>query len=95
MIINGTVFNKIRVDLPKTNLIIITSDKGFLMCGALNVNIYNSDKLKDRKVLCGSVLGVKTYDDLLKGKLHEVSDAFKELGAYPGMRVSDALYLLS
>lgn len=95
MIINGSLFHKIRVDLPKTSLIIITSSKGFVMCGALNVDIYNSDKLKDRKVLCASVLGVKTFDDLLKGKIHEVSDAFKELGAYKGMRVNDALYLLS
>ena len=95
MIINGSVFRKIKVELPKTTLLIISNDKGFVMCGALNVDIYNSDKLKERKVLCANALGVKTFDELLNAKIHKATDAFLELGAYEGMRVKDALYLLS
>ena len=95
MIINGSVFKKIKVELPKTTLYIISNDKGFVMCGALNVDIYNSLKLKDRKVLCANVIGVKSFDDLLNGKINQASDAFVELGAFEGMRVKDALYLLS
>lgn len=95
MIINGTAFKKIKVDLPKTTLLIISSDKGFIMCGALNVEIYNSEKLRPRNVLCANVVGVKTFDELMAAKLNDVSDAFSELGAYSGMRVKDALYLLA
>lgn len=95
MIVNGTVFKKIKVELPKTTFLIVTSEKGFIMCGALDVDIYNSDHLRDRKVLCANVVGVKTFDELLASRLNKVSDAFKELGAIEGMRVKDALYLLS
>lgn len=95
MIINGCVFKKIKVELPKTTLLIITNDKGFLMCGALNVDVYNSDKMKERHVLCASVLGVKTFDEMMQAKLYKVSDSFKEAGAFEGMRVRDALSLLA
>lgn len=95
IIINGSTFKKIKIELPKTTLLIIANDKGFIMCGALNVAVYDSEKLKPRRVLCASVLGVKTFDEMMSSKLDKVSFAFEELGAYPGMRVKDALYLLS
>lgn len=95
MIINGSVFKKIKVELAKTTLLIISSDKGFIMCGALNVDIYNTEAMKPRNVLCANVVGVKTFDDMMSAKLNKVSNAFEELGAYSGMRVKDALYLLA
>lgn len=95
MIINGTVFKKIKVELPKTTFLIITSDKGFVMCGALDVDVYDSPRLRDRNVLCAKVIGVKTFDELLSGRIEKASEAFIELGAYEGMRVRDALLLLS
>ena len=33
--INGHTFLSISVTLPKTNLLVVTSDKGYIMCGAL------------------------------------------------------------
>lgn len=94
LIIHNSIFKKIKVELPKTTLLIITSDKGFIMCGALNVEVYNSDKMKERGVLCASVRGVKTFDEMLNGTLYEVSDKFIEAGAYKGMSVYEALALL-
>lgn len=89
------MFKAIKVELPKTTLLIITNDKGFVMCGALNVEVYNTEAMKERGVLCASVRGVKTFDEMLNSKLYDVSDKFKELGAYKGMSVDEALALLT
>lgn len=91
----GMKLESIEIKLPGTTFIILKGQKGFFMCGALNVDIYNSLKMKDRKVLCANVVGVKTVEDLLNGKLNQVSDALKEKGAYEGMSVDEALVYIS
>lgn len=91
----GMKFESIEVELPGTTFIILKGNKGFFMCGALNVDIYNSLKMKERKVLCANVLGVKSIKDLLSGKLNQVSNALKDLGCYEGMSVDEALVYIS
>ncbi len=94
LIIHNHSFNKIKVELPKTTLLIISNEKGFIMCGALNVEVYNTKQMKERGVICASVRGVKTFDEMLAGTLYDVSDKFSEIGAYKGMSVYEALALL-
>ncbi len=59
--IEGQVFLAISVVLPKTNLLVVTNDHGYIMCGALDVALLN-EKLADRKVIAGRAVGVKTID---------------------------------
>ena len=65
------------------------------MCGALNVEVYNSPQMIERNVLCASVRGVKTISDMLNATIYDVSYGLKKLGVYKGMRVDEALVYIS
>lgn len=67
-------------------LIIITADKGFVMCGFLNVEV--AEKLN----VCAAVVsGVKTFEDVLNGQVKAVTSKAKGLGVEIGMKGSEAL----
>lgn len=95
IVVDNKEFYSIELDLGKTTLIIVGNKIGFIMCGALNVEIYNTPKMKDRHVVCANVVGVKSVDDLLKANINSVSNAAFEIGIEPGMTVREALSLLS
>lgn len=88
--IEGHSFLSIVVELPKTNLLIITNEIGYIMCGALDVALLN-DKLKDRKVIAGRAIGVKTIEDLLNAPLESVTYEAENLGITKGTIGRDAL----
>lgn len=88
--IEGHTFLSISVELPKTNLLVVTNDKGYIMCGALDVALLN-EKLKDRKVLAGRAVGVKTIQQLLDAPLESITYEAEELGITEGMIGRDAL----
>lgn len=92
--IDGNLFNAVRVKLPKTNLLMISNDVGYIMCGALDVDLLN-EKLSDRKVVAGRAVGVRTINDLLEAPLEKVTNAAKELGWEVGMTGKDALNKLT
>ncbi|MFB5282978.1 MULTISPECIES: YunC family protein [Peribacillus] len=83
-------FLAISVELPKTTLLVVTSDKGYIMCGALDVALLN-DKLKDRRIVAGRATGVKTIDQLLEAPLESVTYEAEVLGIHRGMIGKDAL----
>ena len=95
IIVEGIKYEGIEIELPKTTLLIIKGNKGFIMCGALNVDVYNTPKMKERNVLCASVRGVRSFDDMLNATIYDLSDCLKELGVYKGMRVDEALVYIS
>jgi len=76
--------------LPKTNLLVVTNDKGYIMCGALDVALLN-EKLKDRKVIAGRAVGVKTIEQLLNAPLESVTFEAEELGIVKGTIGKEAL----
>lgn len=80
----------IEVALPKTNLIVLTTDVGYIMCGALDVGLL-SDHLLDREIVAARALGVKTIDDLLHAPLESVTHTAKQYGINPGMTGYEAL----
>ncbi len=80
----------VTVLLPKTTLLAVTSDKGYIMCGALDVALLN-EKLKDRKVIAGRAVGVRTIEQLLNAPLESVTYEAEELGIHKGMIGKDAL----
>ncbi|MBY0096973.1 YunC family protein [Mesobacillus maritimus] len=88
--LNGHTFLSISVRLPKTNLLVVTSDKGYIMCGALDVALLN-EKLKDRKVIAGRAVGVKTIEQLLEAPLESVTIEAENLGITAGMSGKEAL----
>jgi uncharacterized protein YunC (DUF1805 family) len=80
----------IEVVLPKTTLIAIRTDKGYIMCGALDVRLLN-EKLSDRGIIAGRAVGVRSLDDLLNAPLESVTHAAEQLGIVPGMIGKEAL----
>ncbi len=80
----------ISVVLPKTNLLVITTSKGYIMCGALDVDLLN-EKLKDRNIIAGRAVGVRSLTDLLEAPLESVTYGAEALGVFKGMKGRDAL----
>lgn len=90
IVIEGHTFLGVTVALPKTNLTIVTSDKGYIMCGALDVALL-SEKLADRKIIAGRAVGVKTLEELLEAPLESVTGEAEKLGIFKGMKGKDAM----
>jgi uncharacterized protein YunC (DUF1805 family) len=88
--IQGHTFLAISVELPKTNLLVVTSDIGYIMCGALDVGLLN-EKLKDRGIIAGRAVGVKTIDQLLDAPLESITYEAENRGITQGMIGRDAL----
>ncbi|MDF2037465.1 DUF1805 domain-containing protein [Cytobacillus oceanisediminis] len=88
--LDGHTFLSVSVQLPKTNLLVVTNDKGYIMCGALDVALLN-EKLKDRKVIAGRAVGVKTIEQLLNAPLESVTYQAEELGIVKGTIGREAL----
>ncbi|MDF2923713.1 MAG: hypothetical protein K0R57_2627 [Paenibacillaceae bacterium] len=86
----GQVAIGIEVKLPKTTLIAVATDKGYIMCGALDVGLLN-DKLADRKIIAGRAVGVRTLEQLLAAPLESVTKEAESLGILPGMTGLEAV----
>jgi uncharacterized protein YunC (DUF1805 family) len=88
--IKGHTFTAITVRLPKTNFLAVTSDKGYIMCGALDVALLN-EKLKDRKIIAGRAVGVRTIEQLIEAPLESITYEAENVGITVGMAGKDAL----
>jgi uncharacterized protein YunC (DUF1805 family) len=88
--IDDHTFVAVSVELPKTNLLTVSNDTGYIMCGALDVALLN-EKLKDRKVIAGRAVGVKTIQQLLDAPLESVTYEAEERGITKGMIGREAL----
>ena len=90
IVIEEQTFIAVSVQLPKTNLLVVKNDKGYIMCGALDVSLLN-EKLKDRKVIAGRAVGVKTIEQLLEAPLESITYEAENLGIHKGMIGKEAL----
>ncbi|ANB55589.1 hypothetical protein GFC29_2259 [Anoxybacillus sp. B7M1] len=90
VMIDNYPFIAISVQLPKTNLLAVASDQGYIMCGALDVGLLN-EKLKDRGIIAGRAIGVRTIEQLLEAPLESVTVAAEERGITVGMTGREAL----
>lgn len=88
--IEGHLMVAVTVVLPKTNLLAITTDKGYIMCGALDIKLLN-DRLADRKIVAGRAVGVRTIEQLLEAPLESVTHTAEDWGIIPGMKGREAL----
>lgn len=88
--IDGRLFHAVTVKLPKTTLLTVSNDTGYIMCGALDVGLLNQ-VLADRKIVAGRAVGVKTIDQLLAAPLESVTREAEQYGITAGMIGSEAL----
>ncbi|WP_019121417.1 YunC family protein [Brevibacillus massiliensis] len=80
----------ITVRLPKTTLLAVTTDKGYIMCGALDVGLLNQ-RLAEREVLAGRAVGVKTIQELLDAPLESVTTTAEKAGIRAGITGREAI----
>ncbi|RSK28449.1 DUF1805 domain-containing protein [Bacillus sp. HMF5848] len=90
IIIEGKQFTAITVALPKTNFMAVTNEKGYIMCGALDVQLLN-EKLRDRGIIAGRAVGVRTIEQLLEAPLESITIEAENIGISVGMKGRDAL----
>src|SRR5699024_11949904 len=75
--LDGNMFTAIRVELPKTNLLVVSNEVGYIMCAALDVSVFD-EKLPEREVIAGRAMGVRNIQQLLNSPLESVKNAAKE-----------------
>ena len=77
--LQGYLFTAVTVHLPKTTLLTISNERGYIMCGALDVGLLNS-KLANYMSVIGTDTGAnrELIDDLMIYPLHDV-DRLAEL----------------
>lgn len=80
----------VTVRLPKTTLLAVTTDHGYIMCGALDVGLLN-ERLAAREILAGRAVGVKTIQELLDAPLESVTTTAEQKGITAGMIGRDAV----
>lgn len=85
--VDGKTCLGLRVDLPDSPpLLLIIAEKGFVMCGFLNMEA--AERLG---VVAAMVSGVKTFEDVLNAQVKAATSKAKNLGVEAGMKGSDAL----
>jgi uncharacterized protein YunC (DUF1805 family) len=88
--VDGFSFLGVRVDLPDSPpLLLIVAEKGFVMCGFLNL-----DAAEKLGVVAAVVSGVKTFEDVLEGEIKGVTSKAEALGVRVGMSGLEALKLM-
>jgi|SRR5690625_1800434 len=89
--LDGIIYTAVRVELPKTNLLIVSNEIGYIMCAALDVAIFD-EKLPEREVIAGRAVGVRDIQQLLDAPLESVTNAaIEQHGWRIGMTGKDAL----
>ena len=80
----------VKVELPNSPpLLIIVADKGFVMCGYLNIQA-----AEGLGVAAAMVSGVRTFEDVLEAEVRACTSRARELGIKEGMKGHEALELL-
>ncbi|MET1160246.1 MAG: DUF1805 domain-containing protein [Thermoprotei archaeon] len=88
--VNGKKLLGIEVMLPDAPpLILLRGDRGFIMCGYLDISV--AEKLG---LVAAKVKGIKTIEDLLNKNIDECTSKAKELGIHSGVAVKDVVHLI-
>lgn len=87
---SGETVLGVEVKLPQTTLLSISTDRGYIMCGALDVSLLN-ERLHDREIIAGRAVGVRTLEELMAAPLESVTHKAEAMGIIVGMKGSEAL----
>ncbi len=90
VVIDGHTVLAVEVKLPRTTLLAVAAENGYIMCGALDVALLN-EKLADREIVAGRAVGVRTIEQLLEAPLESITLAASRRGVEVGMKGRDAL----
>ncbi len=82
---NGTAVG-LKFKLQNAPLVLVKAERGFVMCGYLNMDV--ADRLGD--IAC-KVSGVSNFDNLLEAEIIELTEKAKDIGIQPGMHGKEAL----
>ncbi|MFB4163165.1 YunC family protein [Alteribacillus sp. JSM 102045] len=93
VVLHDQFYTSIIVEIPDTTLLIVSGKKGYIMCGALDIDILNT-KWPTRKIAAGRALGVRSIAELLEAPLESVTKAAEALGVKAGMKGKDALQFM-
>ncbi|OFW75401.1 MAG: hypothetical protein A2201_09560 [Alicyclobacillus sp. RIFOXYA1_FULL_53_8] len=91
--LDGENFVAIEVQLPKTTLVIIQCEVGYVMCGALDIPLLRT-KLANRGIVAARAVGVKTVQQLLDATVESSTQEAEALGINAGLPIRDALHLM-
>ena len=81
----------LKVELPDSPpLLLMVGEKGFIMCGYLNVEV--AERLQ---VAAAMVSGVKSFQDVLEAEIKAATSKARELGINLGMKGREALRKLA
>lgn len=83
---DGKVFQFMKMPMQKAPLLVLKGEKGYVMCGYLNLEA--AEKLGDVAV---RVTGVNTLEDVLSKEVAGVTTGAKAAGINPGDKVKDVL----
>ncbi|MBD3170845.1 DUF1805 domain-containing protein [Candidatus Bathyarchaeota archaeon] len=88
--IDGKSFQGMKSTLPDgPPLLLIKGDKGFVMCGFLNM-----DAAERTGVAAAMVSGVTSFDDVFNATIKAVTSKAKELGVESGKIVKEVIVKL-
>ena len=89
--IDGNAFQGVKVELKGLPpLVLIEGDKGFIMCGYLNI-----DAAESLGATAAVVSGVSSWEDILKAQIKTATTKAKALGLEPGKIVRDVIAALA
>ena len=81
----------LKVELPNSPpLLLMAGEKGFIMCGYLNVEV--AERLQ---VAAAMVSGVKSFQDVLEAEIKAATSKAREMGISLGMKGREALRKLT
>jgi len=87
--INNVICKGVRIELHNAPMIAVFAPKGFIMCGYLN--LLAADRAGEAACV---VTGVKSFEDIMKGKIRATTKAARALGIKSGMTGREALALM-
>ncbi len=89
--IDGEAFQGLKVELKGLPpLVLIEGDKGFVMCGYLNI-----DAAESLGATAAVVSGVNSWGDVLNAQIKTATTKAKALGLEPGRVVRDVIAALA
>lgn len=75
--------------LQKKKLIVLRGQKGYVMCGYINLR--TAEKFNDAAI---KITGVSAFKDVFKARIHSCTSGAKKLGIKKGDAIRDILKLI-
>jgi uncharacterized protein YunC (DUF1805 family) len=85
---NGVALG-MRIKIPGNYLLIINANKGFMMCGIMDIKVAQKGNLPAVRIT-----NVKNFTDMLNQKIESFTNAAKKLGVIAGMTGKEALQMM-